>query len=152
MDQSLPDAELDVLACLWRHGELTARKIREAMDEYRPMTHSAVSTLLARLHDKGLVARRKGPVGKALLFRAIPRPKRGYQRILGDLLDRVFGGDPLAVVSSLFETRRPTAEELDQLQALVHQLREQSGPRQTTQGERGTEKPGAEGTKLRTKP
>jgi predicted transcriptional regulator len=92
------------------------------------MTHSAVSTLLARLHEKGLVTRRKGPVGKALLFKAASRPQRAYRRILGDLLERVFGGDPLAVVSSLFETRRPTPEELERLEQLVEQLRrEQPG-------------------------
>jgi predicted transcriptional regulator len=122
-EPSLPDAELDVLACLWRQGELTARQIREALEGYRPMTHSAVSTLLARLHEKGLVTRRKGPVGKALLFKAAGRPQRAYRRIVGDLLERVFGGDPLAVVSSLFESRRPTPQELEQLQQLVEQLR-----------------------------
>ena len=74
-EPGLPDAELEVLACLWQKGEATARDVREAMAAYRPLTHSAVSTLLARLQEKDLVARRKGPVGKAFLFRAIGRPK-----------------------------------------------------------------------------
>ena len=73
-DDALPDAELEVLACLWQKGEATARDVREAMASYRPLTHSAVSTLLARLQEKGLVGRRKGPVGKAFLFRATDRP------------------------------------------------------------------------------
>jgi predicted transcriptional regulator len=123
-DAGLPDAELDVLACLWRGGEMTARQLREALADYRPMTHSAVSTLLARLQEKGLVARRKGPAGKAFLFRAVGKPQRTYRRIVGDLVERIFGGDPLAIVSSLFESRRPTPEELDRLEELVEQLRE----------------------------
>jgi BlaI family penicillinase repressor len=125
----LPDAELDVLACLWREGKLTARQIRESLAELRPMTHSAVSTLLSRLQEKGLVSRRKGPQGKALLFKAVGRPQREHRRIVRDLLQRVFAGDALAVVSSLFETRRPTAEELKQLEELVEQYRE--GPART---------------------
>lgn len=127
VEETLPDAELDVLACLWRQGESTARQVREGLADLRPMTHSAVSTLLARLHEKGLVSRRKGPVGKALLFRAVGRPQPAYRRIVGDMLQRVFGGDPLAVVSSLFETRRPTPEELDELERLLERLR-QNGP------------------------
>jgi len=122
-DQPLPDAELEVLASLWRKGEATARDVREELKAFRPLTHSAVSTLLTRLQEKGLVTRRKGPVGKAFLFRAADRPKRTRRRLVGDLVERVFGGDALAVVSSLFETRPPSAEELDRLQLLLDQLR-----------------------------
>jgi BlaI family transcriptional regulator, penicillinase repressor len=122
-DQELPDAELEVLACLWQKGEATAREVRESMEGYRPLTHSAVSTLLTRLQDKGLVSRRKGTVGKAFLFRANERPKRTRSRLVGDLLERVFGGDALAVVSSLFETRTPTEDELERLQKLLDELK-----------------------------
>ena len=75
----LPDAELEVLACLWKYGPLTARAIREKMQRYRPMTHSAVSTLLARLQKKGRVTRAKGPVGKAFVFRAAVPPGNTYR-------------------------------------------------------------------------
>jgi BlaI family penicillinase repressor len=125
-EQTLPDAELEVLACLWHKGEATARDVREAMAGYRRLTHSAVSTLLTRLQAKGLVARRKGPVGKAFLYRAAGQPKRTRRRLVGELLERVFGGDALAVVSSLFETRPPSAEEIDRLQQLLDELRSNS--------------------------
>lgn len=123
VEETLPDAELEVLACLWKHGEMTARQVRERMESYRPMTHSAVSTLLKRLQDKGMVDRKKGPAGKAFLFLPKSRPKPAYRRIVQDLLQRVFGGNSLAVVSSLFETQPPTADELDELQQLVDRLR-----------------------------
>ena len=59
MDENqLPDAELEVLACLWKHGQLTARSIREEMVGYRPMTHAAVSTLLKRLGLAGFSGQR----------------------------------------------------------------------------------------------
>lgn len=127
-NQSLPDAEMDVLAFLWRSGEVTARDIREGMAAYRPLTHSAVCTLLTRLQDKGQVTRRKGTVGKAFLYRAANRPKRTQRRVINTLLERVFGGDSFAVVASLFETRPPTKEELDRLQELLDELRTQESP------------------------
>lgn len=119
---SLPDAELDVLSCLWKHGELTAREIREKLERSRPMTHSAVSTLLARLLDKGMVTRKKD--GRSFLYRAVRKAQKAGRRVVSDTLDRVFGGNPAAVVSSLFETRRPTANELDELQELLDELRD----------------------------
>ena len=118
---SLPDAELDVLSCLWKHGPLTAREVREKLTASRPMTHSAVSTLLARLMDKGMVTRKKR--GRSFVYRAVRKAQKAGRRVVSDALDRVFGANPIAVVSSLFETRRPTPGELDQLQNLVDQLR-----------------------------
>ena len=123
VEETLPDAELEVLACLWKHRELTARQVREQMQSYRPMTHSAVSTLLKRLQDKGMVDRKKGPTGKAFLFVPKSRPKPAYRKIVQDLLQCVFGGNALAVVSSLYEGQPPSAQELDELQELVDRLR-----------------------------
>ncbi len=125
MDESqLPDAELEVLACLWKHGQLTARDIRERMEGYRPMTHAAVSTLLKRLHDKGLVAREKGPVGKAFLFRATTGPRKTYRRIVDDLIERIFSGSGTALMTTLLEARPPSANELAELQQLLDEYRQ----------------------------
>jgi BlaI family penicillinase repressor len=122
-NDSLPDAELDVLSCLWKHGELTGREVRERLASSRPMTHSAVSTLLTRLLEKGMVARKKS--GRSFTYRAVKKAQRAGIRVVTEALERVFGGNPIAVVSSLFESRRPTAEEVNQLQELVDQLRTQ---------------------------
>jgi predicted transcriptional regulator len=125
MDENqLPDAELEVLACLWKHGQLTVRSIRERMKDYRPMTHAAVSTLLKRLQDKGLVARKKGPVGKAFLFRATTNPRKTYRRIVDDLIERIFNGSGAALITALLEARPPSASELEELQKLLDEYRQ----------------------------
>jgi BlaI family penicillinase repressor len=122
-EPELPDAELEVLACLWRQGGATVRRVREAMQEYRPMSHASAFTLLRRLEAKGLVRREKARAGKAFVFRPTTRPGRTYRRVVKSLLDRVFGGSAVALVSSLFETRPPTKQELDELQTLLDGLR-----------------------------
>ena len=65
-DYNLPDAELDVLACLYRLENATVRQIREAIKKYRPMTHGSAVTLLKRLEEKSLVT-------KQLCTRRLPR-------------------------------------------------------------------------------
>jgi BlaI family transcriptional regulator, penicillinase repressor len=122
----LPDAELDVMACLWRGGRLTAREVREALAQKRPMAHASVCTLLKRLEDKGLVARSKGSVGKAFVYQAQTQVGATRRRLLGELLDRLFGGSGVALVSSLLESRPPTRAELDELQSLLDGLRGQA--------------------------
>jgi len=122
--ENLPSAELEVLACLWQQGKATAREIRETMQGYRPMTHGSMVTLLKRLEGKNLVSKEKSPVGKAFLYHPTRRPEPTYRRIMRDLRERVFGDSGVAMVSSLFETRTPTPEELDALQQLLDQLRD----------------------------
>jgi predicted transcriptional regulator len=123
----LPDAELEVLSCLWQFPDSTVREIREKMQEYRPMSHGAMVTILKRLEAKGLVTWKKGPVGKAFIYEATRQPEPTYRKIMRDLRERVFGGSGLTMVASLFETKAPTPEELEQLQGLVDELRRKHG-------------------------
>ncbi|MBN1942357.1 MAG: BlaI/MecI/CopY family transcriptional regulator [Phycisphaerae bacterium] len=122
-----PEAELEILACLWQHGQATARQIREIIGAYRPMSHGAAVTLLKRLEDKGMVAKEKGPVGKAFVYRATNSPRPTYRRILRDLTQRIFGGNSLEMVSTFFDAKPPTPKELDQLQTMLDKMRKDAG-------------------------
>jgi predicted transcriptional regulator len=89
------------------------------------MTHASVSTLLKRLEEKGLVDRQKGSVGKAFVYGPRVQPAGTRRRLLHDLLDRMFGGSGVALVSSLLESRPPTPKELEELEVLLRELRQQ---------------------------
>jgi BlaI family transcriptional regulator, penicillinase repressor len=118
-DAKLPDAEMEVLTCLHRRGEATAREIREELLSQRPLAHGSVLTLLGRLERKGLVGRRKGPVGKAFIYAPTRQASATVRPLLKRVLNRVFDGNPVSMVASLFETRPPTPREIDELQRLV---------------------------------
>ena len=122
----IPEAELDVLACLQRLREATARDLREAMEGYRPMAHGSVVTLLKRLESKALVTKRKGPAGKAFLYRPTPGVKRTYRSLLKRIRQRVFGGDSVALVASLFEGKPPSPDEMQELERLLERLKSES--------------------------
>ena len=126
--KNVPTAELEVLACLRQTEQATAREIRERMHPYRPMAHGSVVNLLKRLEAKKLVSKKKGAVGKAFVYRPTAGMVSIYGNLLDRLLNRVFGGDSLAMVASLFETRPPDARQLEQLEELLDELRtKQSG-------------------------
>jgi len=123
----IPDAEADVLSAVFDAGEATARAVREALARRRPMAHGTVVTLLRRLEARGLLKRRKGEEGKAFIY----RPTGGHSRTFGPavsaLAQRVFGGSPAALVASLFETRPPSSQEIDELEMLVDRLKRERG-------------------------
>jgi predicted transcriptional regulator len=126
-DTKLPEAELELLACLQRRGHATARELREDLKAHRPMAHASVLTLLGRLERRGLVTRRKGEVGKAFVYSPTKGPSATVRPLLKRLVTRVFDGNPVSMVASLFETRPPTARELDDLQHLLAELRRKRG-------------------------
>ena len=122
----IPGAELDVLACLWRHGKATVREVREALHRLRPLTHSSVGTLLGRLEDKGLVVKEKGDVGKAFVYAPTRRPAAGYREVAGGILRRVFDGNTLAFMTSLLEVKPLAPDELQAMYELLDGLSEGS--------------------------
>ena len=122
--ENLPDAELDVLACLWDRGQATAAEIRQRLAPYRPMAHGAVLTLLGRLAEKGLVTREKSGQGKSYAFLAVHNPAASRRRILKRLIQRVFDGNPRALLASLLETYSPHEEELKEIRRLLEELRQ----------------------------
>jgi BlaI family penicillinase repressor len=134
-EPEIPSAELDVMRCLWQGAPRTAREIREELHTERPLSHSSVCTLLGRLEAKGFVVREKGTNGKAFVYRAARPPNRTKRRLVADLLDRLFAGRGVDLVAALFESKPPTDEQLDDLQALLNILR-----LRRRRGEKGTDR------------
>ena len=120
--ESLPEAELEILAFLHRHGEADILTIRSAIDSFRPLTHASVSTLVRRLEARGLVTRRTAERGKAFLYSAAVAPEETYGGVVSRLVERVFRNDRLGVVASLFSGKPPTRAEVRELKRLVNKL------------------------------
>jgi BlaI family penicillinase repressor len=113
---------MDVLAFLWRSGPATVGEVRRGIGSFRPMAHGSVVTLLKRLEEKRLVTTTGEKRGKAFVYAATRRPEPTYRRLVGDMLDRVFGGNAVSLVSSLFAGRAPDAAEIAELHRLLDEL------------------------------
>lgn len=125
IEERIPDAELEVLAYVQRRGSATGKEVRKGIAEWRPLSHSSVMTLLGRLQDRGLVRRERASGEREYVYHATATRDQAVEPILRRLLNRVFEGDAAGLVSSLFETRPPSAEEIERLEALIDELREQ---------------------------
>lgn len=109
----LPAAERDVLACLHRLGGATSRQARDTLAGFRPMAQASVVALLKRLESKGLVAKQKGPVGKAFLYRACQAGSATLHGWVRQFVQRVFHDDSVAMVSSSSKPGRPLSMKLN---------------------------------------
>ena len=93
---------------------------------YVAVTPTNQDELVKRLEAKGLVRKQKGPAGKAFIYAPSVTSKSTLKPILNKFVRRIFGGSSVAMISSLFETKPPTADEIAQLEGMLEKLRRDS--------------------------
>ena len=103
--------ELDVMSALWTQGPSTVAQVRSTITD--PLAYTTVLTMLRTLEAKGHVAHAEGD--RAHLFRARITREVAGGAALRLLLDRIFGGSPLALVDQLAGLKGVSATDLKQI-------------------------------------
>ena len=91
------DAELAILRVLWERGPSTVRDVHEALKRSRDAGYTSVLKVMQIMHDKRLVARDEAK--RSHVYRAAVPREHTQRQMVGDLLERVFGGSARALCS-----------------------------------------------------
>lgn len=113
-------SELEILAVLWDAGAATVREVQQTLDARRPTGYTTVLKLLQIMTEKGLVRRDERERAHRYASK-LPREKT-EQQIVGDLLDRAFGGSSSRLVMRALSSRRASPEELDRIRELLNEI------------------------------
>jgi len=116
------DAELAILSVLWDRGPSTVREVHDALRASQDSGYTTVLKLLQIMIEKGLVVRDESQ--RAHVYTSRLGEQRTQRQILGDLVDRAFGGSPAKLVVQALSGRRATHQELRDIRALLDQLEE----------------------------
>jgi predicted transcriptional regulator len=125
-DEPLPrptDAELDILAVLWRLERATVREVHEQLERGNDAQTGYTTTLklLQIMHGKGLVERDESQ--RAHVYSARRSKQDTQDLLLGDLTRRAFDDSPaLLALQALGSTKHARPEELAQIRALLERL------------------------------
>lgn len=113
-------AELEILGVLWRRGPSTVHDVRDTLARGETVAYTTVLKLLQIMTDKGLVTR-VGPTRPHVYRAALP--EAGVKRrLVTELLDRVFEGSSMSLVMQALSARPASAEERQQLRAMLDEL------------------------------
>jgi predicted transcriptional regulator len=114
------DLELQILKILWQRAPLAVREVREELAAAgRQLAHTSVITTLNVMVRKKYL--RRSMQGKACLFAPRVDRQQTAQRMLTDVVDRVFDGSAKAVMLSLFDRADLDDAELKELRRLINQ-------------------------------
>jgi predicted transcriptional regulator len=111
------DAELEILRVLWARGPSTVRDVHLQLNQNKPTGYTTVLKLMQIMGEKALV--RRNEEQRAHVYEAALPRDTTQQQLVGDLLDRAFGGSARQMVMHALASRPASAEDLDEIRRLL---------------------------------
>ena len=114
------DAELAILRVLWRHGPSTVRQVCDDLNRDKPTGYTTVLKFMQIMNDKGLLARDESR--RSHVYRTQVPAEKTQRQLVGDLLERAFGGAAEKLVMQALSVKRASPEELANIRSLLDEL------------------------------
>lgn len=113
--KELTERELEIMQVFWATGEMTAPEVRDQLEEDgRSLAYTTVATLVRILMEKGFLDQ----TSNERPFRY--QPTRSFEEVsgnmLGDLMQRVFGGSREQLLIRLLDQKKLTKKEREVLE------------------------------------
>jgi BlaI family transcriptional regulator, penicillinase repressor len=116
------DAELAILSVLWERGPSTVREVHDALSPTHDSGYTTTLKLMQIMTDKGLVDRDESQ--RAHVYTSRYGEQRTQRQLLGDLMQRAFGGSPAKLVMQALSTTKATPEDLTAIRHMLDQMEE----------------------------
>jgi BlaI family transcriptional regulator, penicillinase repressor len=113
--------ELEILQILWQRGKSTVREVYEELNKSINVGYTSVQKIMQIMFEKGLVTRDESSLSH--VYEATSNPEETQDEVVTDLLDRVFGGSAMNLVSRALSARPIPKKELSQIKKLLESVK-----------------------------
>ena len=113
------DAERAILRVLWEKGPCTVREVQETLDRTRKTGYTTALKFLQIMTEKGLVRRDEDQ--RAHVYEAAYPQEQTQKQLVGDLLERAFGGSAMKLVMQALDANKASPEELAEIRRVLEQ-------------------------------
>jgi predicted transcriptional regulator len=114
---AMSPAETEVLRLVWQSQEATVQQVYDALPGNRKIAYVTVATLLRRLQEKGYLKHHVR--GKAFVYGPAAKKEDVIRRTISDLVERLFGGNPVPLMQHLAQHSGITGEDIERLKELA---------------------------------
>jgi predicted transcriptional regulator len=120
--RELTQRELEVMHAFWDGGETTVADVRDRLAAGgRDLAYTTVATLVRILTEKGFLQQTSDE--RPFRFKPIRSFEDVSGSLVGELIDRVFGGNRDALLMRLFDHKRITPQERALLEQILKEAR-----------------------------
>jgi predicted transcriptional regulator len=119
-EKLLTDVELEFMSVIWILGEASVNDVIDQLPPERKVAYTSVSTILRILEQKGVLMARKE--GRGHVY--VPTfSKSDYEAVsLQHMVNKVFGGTPVALVRQLLGSVKMKPDEVAELKNLLSKM------------------------------
>ena len=117
------EGELEILQVLWVNGKATVREVHENILKYKEAGYTTTLKLMQIMFEKGLVSRDDS--SKTHIYTATVSREKTQNQFLGKMIHNLFGGSSSQLVMQALGNHSPNKDELDEIQALLDNLKKQ---------------------------
>ncbi len=111
--QTLGKLQHAIMSVLWARGEATTAEVHDALRDERGLAFTTIATMLRKMEDKGVLAHRVD--GRQFVYRPTVSEDQVRRSMVSDLVERLFAGDPKALVAHLVSEHEIDPDELREL-------------------------------------
>jgi len=114
------DGELAILRVLWQRGPSTVRQVNEALNIDRTTGYTTTLKLMQIMTEKGLVVRDESE--RTHIYTAGTAEEQTQRQLVGDLMDRAFGGSTRKLVMQALAAKKVSGRELGKIKKILDEL------------------------------
>ena len=111
------EAELSILRVFWERGDQSVRDVHRALNESRPTGYTTVLKMIQIMTEKGLVERDE--TKRPQIYTPRLSQQQTQRQLLGDLVQRAFGGSVKALVLQALSTNKSSLAELEAIEKML---------------------------------
>jgi len=109
--------ELEILRILWERGPSTVREVHEVLVKSKATGYTTVLKLLQIMANKGMVIRDEEL--RAHVYQAKQPEENTKQQLVGDLLQRVFGGSASQLMMHALAGKQTSEQEIEEIRRML---------------------------------
>ncbi|HPZ89191.1 MAG TPA: BlaI/MecI/CopY family transcriptional regulator [Flavihumibacter sp.] len=117
------ESELEILQVLWTRKTASVREVHEVISASKDIGYTTTLKLMQIMHEKGLVKRDDSV--KTHIYQAAVSREKTQKHLLGKMIDGLFGGSSTQLVLQALGANKASAEELEEIQHLLNNLKNQ---------------------------
>lgn len=119
------ESELEILQILWQKDIATVRDVHEELTKTKDVGYTTTLKLMQIMHEKGLVKRDEST--RTHVYQPAVNKQNTQRHLLDKMIDSLFGGSSTQLVLQALGNgeQRLSVEELEQIQTLINNLKQQ---------------------------
>ena len=119
-NSGLSENEWYIMQVLWERSSASLREISDALKESKGWTKHAISSFLKRMQEKGAISVDES--GRVKNYVAVWNKEETILEETQSIMERVYKGDLLLMVSNAVKEQKLTKEEIEELKNMLDRM------------------------------